>query len=572
MSEGTSFDLRHRSRVLLDGPDRAVARGMLKAVGLRDDDLRRPQVGVAHCWIGTMPCNLNHRDLAAEVMAGIREAGGTPLEINTVAINDGITTGTEGMKTSLVSREVITDSVELVARGHMLDALVVIAGCDKTIPAMAMALGRLDLPGVLLYSGSIASGRCHEPNRMFGERRLTIQDLYEAIGAYNAGHIDAREFKDVEDHACPGAGACGGQFTANTMATASEMLGLSPMGLNGLPALDAGKAATARACGPMVMDLLRRGITPRQLVTRRSLENAITGVMATGGSTNAVLHLLAIAREFGLELAIDDFDPISRRTPVLADMRPWGRFTAPEMHEAGGMPVVGKRLLQAGLLHADERTVTGRTIGEEITRAQEPAGQQVIRPLDNPLKPQGGLAILRGSLAPGGCVIKLSGQSKDTHRGPARVFEREEAAFEAIKAGRIQPGDVMVLRNEGPRGGPGMREMQLVTGALQGAGLGETVALVTDGRFSGATRGFVIGHVVPEAADGGPIAVVRDGDPLVIDVPGRHLLLDIPPEELADRLAAWQPASSAGAPAGVLAKYARLVRDASQGAVTSAPA
>lgn len=570
MSGTSGFDPRHRSRILLDGPDRAVARGMLKAIGLRDADLRKPQVGVAHCWIGTMPCNLNHRELAVQVMQGVREAGGTPLEINTVAINDGITTGTEGMKTSLVSREVIADSVELVARGHMLDALVVIAGCDKTIPAMAMALGRLDLPGLLLYSGSIASGACLEPNRLFGDRSLTIQDLYEAIGAFNAGHIDAREFKDVEDHACPGAGACGGQFTANTMATACEMLGLSPMGLNGMPALDAGKGATAQECGRMVMNLLREGIRPRAIVTRRSLDNAITGVMATGGSTNAVLHLLAIAREFGIELAIDDFDPISRRTPVLADMRPWGRYTAPELHAAGGMPVVGKRLMQAGLLHADERTVSGRSVGEEIARAREPVGQEVIRPLDRPLKPQGGLVILRGNLAPGGCVIKLSGQSKDTHRGPARVFEREEDAFDAIKSGRIQPGDVMVLRNEGPRGGPGMREMQLVTGALQGAGLGDSVALVTDGRFSGASRGFVIGHVVPEAVDGGPIAVLRDGDPVLVDVPRRRLDVEITPEDLARRQAAWQPRTPAPVACGVLAKYARLVRDASQGAVTLA--
>jgi dihydroxy-acid dehydratase len=563
------FDPRHRSRALLDGPDRAVARGMLKAVGLRDDDLRKPQVGVAHCWIGTMPCNLNHRELAAQVMEGIRAAGGTPLEINTVSINDGITTGTEGMKTSLVSREVIADSVELVARGHMLDALVVIAGCDKTIPAMAMALGRLNLPGVLLYSGSIASGHCTQPNRVFGERKLTIQDLYEAIGAFNAGHIDEREFKDVEDHACPGAGACGGQFTANTMATACEMLGLSPMGLNGIPALDGGKNASAQACGQLVMDLLRRGVTPRDLATRKSFENAITGVMATGGSTNAVLHLLAMAREFRVDLVIDDFDPISLRTPVLADMRPWGRFTAPELHAAGGLAVVGKRLLEAGLLHEQEATVTGRTIGEEIRLAPEPAGQQVIRPLAQPLKPQGGLAILRGNLAPGGCVIKLSGQAKDRHVGPARVFEREEDAFAAIKSGAIVPGDVMVLRNEGPRGGPGMREMQLVTGALQGAGLGDTVALVTDGRFSGASRGFVIGHVVPEAADGGPIAVVREGDPLRIDVAARRLDIDIAEQELQQRLASWQARPPSPSTTGVLAKYARLVRDASQGAVTS---
>lgn len=564
------FDARHKSRTLLDGPDRAVARGMMKAVGFSDEDLRRPQIGVAHCWIGTMPCNWNHRELAAEVMAGIRAAGGTPLEINTVSINDGITTGTEGMKTSLVSRELIADSVELVARGHMLDALVVIAGCDKTIPAMAMALGRLDLPGLLLYSGSIHSGACHAKEGLFAGRKLTIQDIYEAIGAFNAGRISEREFKDVEDHACPGAGACGGQFTANTMATACEMLGLAPMGVGGIPAVDAGKTEAARDCGRLVMDLLRQGVRPRALATRRSFENAIAGVMATGGSTNAVLHLLAMAREFGVELAIDDFDAISRRTPVLADLRPWGRFTAPEMHEAGGMAVVGKRLAQAGLLHLDQRTVSGRSLGEEIARAAEPAGQQVIRPLADPLKPQGGLGILRGNLAPGGCVIKLSGQAKTLHRGPARVFEREEAAFQAIKDGTVQPGDVLVLRNEGPKGGPGMREMQLVTGALQGAGLGETVALVTDGRFSGATRGFVIGHVVPEAVEGGAIALVQDGDTVVIDVAQRRLDLDLPDGELQARRARWTPPPPPVAATGVLGKYARLVSDASQGAVTSA--
>ena len=564
------FDTRHRSRTLLDGPDRAVARGMMKAVGFSDEDLKRPQVGVAHCWIGTMPCNWNHRELAVQVMEGIRAAGGTPLEVNTVSINDGITTGTEGMKTSLVSREVIADSVELVARGHMFDALVVIAGCDKTIPAMVMALGRLNLPGLLLYSGSIQSGACHEKEGMFAGRKLTIQDIYEAIGAFNAGRISERELRDVEDHACPGAGACGGQFTANTMATACEMLGLAPMGVGGIPAVDAAKNDAARKCGALVMDLLRGGVTPRALVNRRSFENAIAGVMSTGGSTNAVLHLLAIAHEFGVELAIDDFDRISRRTPVLADLRPWGRYTAPEMHEAGGMAVVGKRLVQAGLLHPDERTVTGRSLGQEIASAPEPVGQEVIRPLAQPLKPQGGMAVLRGNLAPGGCVIKLSGQEKTLHRGLARVFEREEDAFQAIKNGAVQPNDVLVLRHEGPRGGPGMREMQLVTGALQGAGLGETVALVTDGRFSGATRGFVIGHVVPEAAEGGPIAVVKDGDPVVIDVTQRRLDLDIPHSVLQQRLTDWTASPPPAAATGVLGKYARLVSDASQGAVTTA--
>ena len=564
-------DPRHQSRQLLDGPDRAVARSMMKAVGFSDDDLARPQIGVAHCWIGTMPCNWNHRELAQQVMAGIRAAGGTPIEVNTIAINDAITTGTEGMKTSLVSREVIADSVELVARGHMFDGIVTISGCDKTIPAMAMVLGRLNIPGVTLYGGSIESGRCKGPAAMFGDRKLTIQDVYEAIGAFNAGKISAAEFKDVEDHACPGAGACGGQFTANTMATAYEMLGISPMGWNDIPATRAPKTGVAVECGKLVMELLRGGVTPRSLVTRRSFENAIAGVMATGGSSNAVLHLLATANEFGIELALDDFDRISRRTPVVADLRPWGTYTAPEMYEAGGMAVVGKRLLEAGLLHPDERTVTGATLGESIARAVEPAGQAVIKPLAQALKKEGGLAILRGTLAPGGCVIKVSGQSKSRHRGPARVFEREEDAFVAIKEGRIAPGDVMVLRYEGPKGGPGMREMQLVTGALQGAGLGETVALITDGRFSGATRGFVIGHIVPEAAEGGPIAVVQEGDVIIIDAENRRLDVDVEEAELRARLAAWL-APKPRYTHGVLAKYARLVSDASHGAVTSSPA
>ena len=541
---------------------------MMKAAGFTDDDLSRPQIGVAHCWIGTMPCNLNHRELAQRVMAGIRAAGGTPIEVNTVAINDGITTGTEGMKTSLVSRELIADSVELVARGHLFDGIVTLSGCDKTIPAMAMVLGRLDIPGVTLFGGSIESGRCHGEATMFGERRLTIQDVYEAIGAFNAGRITAAEFKDVEDHACPGAGACGGQFTANTMATAYEMLGISPLGWNDVPATRAPKGDIAFECGRLVMDLVRSGVTPRSLVTRRSFENAIAGVMATGGSTNAVLHLLATANEFGVELAIEDFDRISQKTPVLADLRPWGTYTAPEMYEAGGMAVVGKRLLEAGLLHPDEQTVTGRTLGEELGRAHEPAGQTVIKPLAQPLKSEGGLAILRGNLAPGGCVIKLSGQSKRIHRGPARVFDREEEAFFAIKQGLIRPDDVMVLRYEGPRGGPGMREMQLVTGALQGAGLGETVALLTDGRFSGASRGFVIGHIVPEAAERGPIAALQEGDVITIDVAQRRLQVELDEAQLQQRLAGWR-APEPRYTHGVLAKYARLVSDASHGAVTS---
>jgi dihydroxy-acid dehydratase len=560
-------DPRHKSRPLLEGPDRAVARSMMKAVGFTDDDLSKPQIGVAHCWIGTMPCNWNHRELAQRVMDGIRAAGGTPIEVNTVAINDAITTGTEGMKTSLVSREVIADSVELVARGHMFDGIVTISGCDKTIPAMAMVLGRLDIPGLTLYGGSIQSGACTKPNKLFGGRKLTIQDAYEALGAFNAGKISEEEFKDVEDHACPGAGACGGQFTANTMATAYEMLGISPMGWNDVPATNPAKVDVAFEAGKRVMELVRKGITPRSLVTRRSLENAITGVMATGGSTNAVLHLLATAHDYGLELAIDDFDRISRKTPVLADLRPWGTYTAPEMYDAGGMPVVGKRLIEAGLLHADEMTVSGRTLGQEIAAAKEPAGQVVIKPLAQPLKKEGGLAILRGSLAPGGCVIKISGQTKRLHRGPARVFEREEEAFLAIKEGRIQPNDVMVLRYEGPKGGPGMREMQLVTGALQGSGLGETVALMTDGRFSGATRGFVIGHIVPEAAAGGPIAALRDGDIVTIDVENRRLDFELTEAQLRERLASWQPPAPRYT-RGVLAKYMALVSTASRGAVT----
>jgi dihydroxy-acid dehydratase len=560
-------DPRHNSRKLLEGPDRVVARAMMKAIGFTDESLARPQIGVAHCWIGTMPCNWNHRELALKVAEGVRAAGGTPIEVNTIAINDGITTGSEGMKTSLVSREVIADSVELVARGHMFDGLVTISGCDKTIPAMVMVLGRLNIPGLMLYGGSIASGRCVGQSGMFGGRALTIQDIYEALGAYNAARISEQELKDVEDHACPGAGACGGQFTANTMATAYEMLGISAMGSNDIPALDPLKANAALECGRLAVELVNSGITPRSLVTRRSFENAITGVMATGGSTNAVLHLLATASDFGVSLLIDDFDRLSRLTPVIADLKPWGTYTAPEMYAAGGMAVVGKRLLEAGLLHPDEKTVTGRSLGEEIQQAFEPEGQDVIKPLARPLKREGGIAILRGNLAPGGCVMKLSGETKRIHSGPARVFEREEDAFASLKQGRIKPNDVMVLRNEGPKGGPGMREMQLVTGALQGAGLGESVALITDGRFSGATRGFVIGHIVPESVERGPIAAVADGDVITINVERRLLDVALNDAQISDRLARWKSPTSLYS-SGVLAKYARLVADASHGAVT----
>jgi dihydroxy-acid dehydratase len=562
-------DPRHKSRTLLEGTDRAPARAMMKAVGFTDEDLSRPQIGVAHSWIGTMPCNWNHRKLAEKVMQGIRAAGGTPIEVNTVAITDGITMGTEGMKASLISREVVADSVELVARGHLFDGIVTISGCDKTIPAMAMVVGRLNLPGLMLYCGSIMFGRCVGAglDTTFGGRNLTIQDVFEAVGAYNAGKIGLEAFRDVEDHACPGAGACGGQFTANTMATAYEMLGISPMGWNGIPAVDSRKEEIAFECGRLAMDLVKKGITPRSLVTRKSFENAIAGVMATGGSTNAVLHLIATAKDFGVKLSIDDFDRISRKTPVLADLKPWGNFTAPEMYEAGGMPLVGKRLLEARLLHAGEKTVTGRSIGDEVKNAAEQGGQKVIKPLAEPIKPTGGIAILRGNLAPGGCVIKLSGQTKYLHRGPARVFEREEDSFKAVKQGKIKANDVIVIRNEGPKGGPGMREMLHVTGALQGAGLGDTVALMTDGRFSGATHGFMIAHIVPEAMDGGPIAAIRNGDIITIDVKKRRLDVEISGAELKKRLQKWK-APKPRYTSGVFHKYAKTVADASAGAVT----
>ena len=562
-----AVDPRKHSRVLLEGTDRSAARAMMKAVGFNDEDLSRPQIGVAHSWIGTMPCNWNHRKLAEKVMQGIRAAGGTPIEVNTISITDGITMGTEGMKGSLISREVVADSVELVARSHMFDGIVTISGCDKTIPAMTMVLGRLDIPGLMLYCGSIMFGRCAGSEGPFAGRNLTIQDVFEAIGAYNAGKISLEQFKDVEDHACPGAGACGGQFTANTMSTAYEMLGMSPMSWNDIPATDPLKEDVAFKSGTLVMELVRKGLTPRKIVTRRSFENSIAGVMATGGSTNAVLHLLATARDFGVKLALEDFDRISRKTPVLADLKPWGNYTAPEMYAAGGMAVVGKRLLEAGRLHANEKTVTGRTIGEEVRAASEPAGQPVIKPLAQALKAEGGIAILRGNLAPGGCVIKLSGQKKYAHQGPARVFEREEDAFEAVKKGKIKPNDVIVIRYEGPKGGPGMREMLQVTGALQGAGLGESVALMTDGRFSGATHGFMIAHIVPEAADRGPIAAVRNGDIINIDVKKRRLDLEVPAAEIRKRLAKWK-APKPRFTTGVFAKYAATVSDASVGAYT----
>ena len=554
------MDPRHKSRTILDGPDRAPARSYYKAVGFTDQDLARPIVGVAHCWIEVTPCNWNHQKLAEKVKEGVRAAGGTPIEYNTVSVTDGIAMGTEGMKGSLVSREVVADSIELVARSHLFDAVVAISGCDKTIPGTVMALARLNLPGVMLYGGSIMPGS-------YGGRKLTVQDVFEAVGAFNAGKISAQELSEIESRACPGAGACGGQFTANTMATVFELMGISPMGYNDVPAVDPRKEEVAFEAGKLVMELLRQGVTPRQLMTRKAFLNGIAGAMATGGSTNVVLHLLAVAREVGVRLDIDDFDRVSRKVPVLADLKPAGRFTAPDMYQAGGMAVIARRLLDAGLLHPDEMTVSGRTIGEEARGARETPGQEVIRPLANPLKSTGGMVILRGNLAPDGCVLKVVGQDRMEHRGPARVFDREEDAFLAVKRGKIRPNDVIVIRYEGPKGGPGMREMLALTGALQGAGLGASVALLTDGRFSGATHGFMAGHVAPEAAVGGPIAAVRNGDTVVFDVRRRRLDVELSAAELKKRLRGWKPPKPRYA-WGVLAKYGRLVGSASEGAVT----
>ena len=552
---------KRRSSRLTDGPDRAPARAMLKAVGFTDEDLARPLVGVATTWIETMPCNLNQRRLADCVKAGIRAAGGTPMEFNTIAVSDGVSMGTEGMKSSLVSREVVADSIELVVRGHLLDGVVCLVGCDKTIPGAAMALARLDVPGLVLYNGTIYPGT-------YLGRDLTIVSVFEAVGAYRAGKISADELYAIESAACPGAGACGGQYTANTMATAMEFLGLSPGGLNGIPAEDPAKDDAARQAGELVMELVREDRRPASFVTRRSFENAIASVAATGGSTNGVLHLLALAHEFGIPLDIDEFGQIANRTPLIADMRPGGRFTASDMHDAGGVGLVMRELLRDGKLHGDEHTVDGRTVAQLAEAAVETSGQQVVLPIDRPLKPNGGLAILRGSLSPEGSVVKLAGHERRHHRGPARVFDSEEACFEAVKAQAIRPGDVVVVRYEGPAGGPGMREMLGVTAALVGEGLGESVALLTDGRFSGGTHGLMVGHVAPEAALGGPIAVVEEGDPIVIDVDRGALDLDLPSDEIDRRLAQWSPPPPRYT-SGVLAKYAALVSSASQGAVTT---
>jgi dihydroxy-acid dehydratase len=555
-----SVDTRLRSRAIVEGADRAGARSYLYSIGLTDDDLRKPIVGVANTWIGTMPCNFHLRRLSAKVMDGIRAAGGTPLEYNTIAISDGITMGTEGMKTSLVSREVIADSIELVARGHLFDAVVGLSGCDKTIPGVVMALARLDVPSLMVYGGSIAPGR-------FNGRDVTIQDVFEAVGARAAGTIDDDELSRLEHAACPGAGACAGQFTANTMATAFEVMGISPMDSASVPAMDPRKDEVCFEAGKLVMTLLERDLKPSSIITRGSLENAIAAVAATGGSTNGVLHLLAVAYEAGIELTLEDFDRISGETPLLADLKPGGRFVATDLYRAGGVRLVAKRLLDAGVLNEDELTVTGATIGDEAREASETPGQEVVRPLDDPLKPTGGLVILRGNLAPGGCVVKVAGEERTSHRGPARVFECEEDAMDAVTAGTIEAGDVVVIRNEGPAGGPGMREMLAVTAALVGEGLGHAVALLTDGRFSGATHGLMAGHVAPEAPHGGPITAVRDGDVIEFDIPGRRLELDLPQDEIDRRVADWE-APPPKYTKGVMAKYARSVSSASEGAIT----
>ena len=550
-----------QSGAITDGPSRAPARAMLRAAGFDREALSRPIVGVANTWIEIGPCNYHLRDLAQHVKNGIRAAGGTPMEFNTISISDGITMGSPGMRASLVSREVIADSIELVARGNLFDALVILVGCDKTIPAAAMALARLDIPGLILYGGSIAPGRVDG-------RDVTIQDVFEGVGAHAAGRLSDEGLCDLEDRACPGAGACGGQFTANTMATACEFLGLAPMGSGDVPAVDRNKGTVAERAGALVMDVLSADRRPSRIITRQSLENAIACVAATGGSTNAVLHLTAIAGEADVALTLDDFDRVSARVPLIADLKPGGQFVATDLHAAGGVRLVARRLLEAGVLHGDAVTVTGRTLAEEAAGAAETPGQIVVRTAKDPLKPTGGLVILRGNLAPDGCVVKVAGEDHATHRGPARVFDREEDAFAAVQQGRIRAGDVVVVRYEGPRGGPGMREMLGVTAAIVGAGLGGSVALVTDGRFSGATRGLMAGHVAPEAAAGGPIAAVRDDDVISIDIGARSISVELEPSSIAERLAAWvQPPPRHTR--GVMAKYARLVSCASRGAVTA---
>jgi dihydroxy-acid dehydratase len=549
------------SYTITQGKDRAPARAFLKAIGLTDEDIKKPIIGIANTWIGTMPCNFKLRDLAVNVADGIRKAGGTPMEYNTIAISDGITMGTEGMKASLVSRDVIADSIELVARGHMFDGIVALVACDKTIPGAAMALLRLNIPGMVLYGGSILPGH-------YKGRDLTIQDVYEAVGANAAGKISDEELLAIENSACPGAGACGGQFTANTMATVMEIIGLSPMGTASVPQVDARKQDVAERCGELVLNLVRQNLRPRDIVTRKSIENAIASVATTGGSTNAVLHLLAIAREAGVPLKIDDFQTISERTPLLVDLKPAGKFVAVDVDKAGGIPVIAQRLLNGGYVDGSVMTVTGRTFAQEAADAKETPGQEVIHALNNPIKKSGGLVILRGSLAPEGCVIKITGIERTQQKGPARVFDSEEAAMAAVMGGKIRSGDVVVIRYEGPRGGPGMREMLGVTSAIVGAGLSESVALITDGRFSGATRGFCVGHIAPEAAVGGPIAAVEEGDIITLDIQKRTIDLEISQNALQDRLKKWKTPEPRYR-SGVFAKYIALVGSSSEGALTT---
>ncbi len=555
-----TLDPKRHSSIITNGRDRAGARAMLKGIGFTDDDLARPIIGVANTWIETMPCNFHLRTLAARVKEGIRAAGGTPMEFNTIAISDGVTMGTEGMKASLVSREIIADSIELVGRGHMFDAVVALVGCDKTIPGAAMALIRLNVPGFALYGGSIAPGH-------FKGRDVTVLDVYEAIGANAAGKMSDADLRELENVACPGAGACGGQFTANTMAMALEFIGLSPMGTASVPATDPRKSEVGVRSGQLIMDLLRRGVTPRDILTRQAFENAIAGVAASGGSTNAVLHLLAMAREAGIPLTIDDFDEVSKRTPLLADLKPGGRYVAVDLDRAGGIQLLAQRLVAAGLIDGEQMTPSGRTIREEANMAVETPGQDVVHPVSDPLKPNGGLVILKGNLAPEGGVVKIAGHERPYHRGPARIFDREEDAMSAVTHGEIEAGDVVIIRYEGPRGGPGMREMLGVTGAIVGAGLGETVALLTDGRFSGATRGLMIGHVSPEAARGGPISALQEGDTIIIDIEKRRLDVELSDAEIAARLAHWTE-SVPHYTSGVFAKYSALVSSASEGAIT----
>ncbi len=550
---------KRRSAAITDGVDRAPARAMLKAIGLDDDALARPLVGIATTWIETMPCNWNQRELARHVRRGILEAGGTPVEFNTIAVSDGVSMGTEGMRASLVSRETIADSIELVVRGHLLDGLVCLVGCDKTIPAAVMALARLDVPGLVLYNGSIAPGR-------FRGRDVTIQDVFEAVGAAAAGTMSHEDVHELENVACPGAGACGAQFTANTMAMVLEFLGISPAGLNDVPATDPAKKDAAYEVGRIAMRLVRDDVRPSEIITREALENAVAAVAASGGSTNGVLHLLAIAHELDIPLELEDFDRIAGRTPVVADIKPGGRFVAVDLHAAGGVALVARELLKAGLVHGDAPNVDGRSLAEVAAAVVETPGQEVVVPIEHPLKATGGLAILRGNLAPGGCVVKLAGHERLHHRGPARVFDAEEECFAAVKARSIEKGDVVVIRYEGPAGGPGMREMLHVTAALVGEGLGEEIALITDGRFSGATHGLMVGHVAPEAARGGPLAALRDGDVVEIDVEGRRLQVGLTDDEIAARLAdVVQP--PARYTKGVLARYAKHVSSASEGAV-----